>query len=274
MGGVSRMSRALAGGLALAIALASGMAEAKGVLLEELSWPEAERALGPLSIAVFPLGAAAKEHGPHLPLRNDFLIAEYLKRRVLAAADVVVYPTVNYGYYPAFVEYPGSTTLRLETARDLIVDLCRSAARHGPRRCYVLNTGISTLASLAPAAEILRKDGIALAYTDLRKASGAARRAVEQQEGGSHADEIETSMMLYIAPEIVRMDKAAKDYHPAEGGLTRDPKGAGAFSPTGIYGDATLATRRKGQKVVEALVAGILADLAALKAAPLPPHQQ
>src|SRR4029077_20697315 len=117
----------------LAVALCAS-AQNKGILLEDLSWPEAEKILTPETIVVIPIGAESKEHGPHLKLKNDFLIAEYLKREVMQRAPVVVAPTVNYHYYPAFVEYPGSTTLRIETARDLLADICRSLARYGPRK--------------------------------------------------------------------------------------------------------------------------------------------
>src|SRR6202008_1762944 len=105
----------------------------RGVLLQELTWIEAERALRPETVVVIPLGAASKEHGPHLRLENDLLLARYLQERVLAAADVVVAPTVNYSYSPTLGESPGTTPLRLETARDLVVDVCTSLARFGPR---------------------------------------------------------------------------------------------------------------------------------------------
>jgi len=241
----------------------------KGILLENLTWMEAEKILTKDTVVVIPLGAAAKEHGPHLKLKNDLLIAEYLKKRVLDQSDVVIAPTINYHFYPAFLEYPGSTSLRLETARDLIIDVVKSLARYGPRRFYVLNTGISTLRALQPAAELLARDGIVLRYTDLLKITGPVEKAIGRQEGGTHADEIETSMMLYMAPATVDMKKAAKDYHPStERGLTRDPKGRGAYSPTGIYGDATLATRAKGEQITKALLAGILKDIEDLRQSP------
>jgi len=239
---------------------------AKGILLEDLTWQEAEKVLTPSTVIVIPIGAESKEHGPHLKLKNDWLLAEYLKREVLKSSDVVVAPTVNYHFYPAFVEYPGSTTLRLETARDLLVDICRSLARHGPRKFYALNTGVSTLRALKPSSEILAAEGITLRYTDILKASEAVEAEVKQQEGGTHADEMETSMMLFIAPETVDMSKAKKDYHPGPGPLTRDPKGAGVYSASGIYGDATLATRAKGEKLVRALTASILMEINELKA--------
>jgi len=243
---------------------------AKGILLEQLTWVEAEPVLSPAAVVVIPLGAAAKEHGPHLRLNNDWTIAEYLKRRLLESADVVVAPTVGYHYYPAFVEYPGSVSLRIETARDLIVDICMSLAAFGPRRFYVLNTGVSTLRALAAAAEALAARGTLLRYTDILAVAAATVRRLEQQEGGTHADEIETSMMLYIAPQSVDMTKAARDYHPGKGHLTRTAGSEGTFSPTGIYGDATLATWAKGQAVVEAMLAGIVTDVERLRADPLP----
>lgn len=256
--------------LALLLAATDAAAQPRGVLLEELTWVEAEARLTAETVVVIPLGAAAKEHGPHLRLNNDWLMAEYLKRRVLASADVVIAPTVNYHFYPAFVEYPGSTTLRMETARDLIVDICRSLAAFGPRRFYVLNTGVSTLRALRPAAELLAAEGILLRFTDILKVGGPAEEEVREQEGGTHADEIETSMMLYIAPETVAMSKAVKEYNPGPGPLTRRRNRPGVFSASGVYGDATLATREKGERVVEAMVVGIFAEIEALRRAPVP----
>ena len=243
----------------------------KGVLLESLTWIDAEKVLSADTVVVIALGAQSKEHGPHLKLGNDFLIAEYLKGRLLQAAEVVVAPTINYHFYPAFVEYPGSTGLRQETARDLVIDIVKSLANFGPRRFYIANTGVSTVRALKPAAEALRREGILLHFTNILTISAEAEKSVSQQEGGTHADEIETSMMLYIAPETVDMSKAVKDFHgKGGGGFTRNPKGPGIYSPTGSWGDPTLATREKGRIVVEATVAGTLRDIEVLRAAPLP----
>jgi creatinine amidohydrolase len=155
--------------------------------------------------------------------------------------------------------------LRIETARDLLIDICRSLAAFGPQRFYVLNTGVSTVRALKPVAEVLANEGLTFHFTDLLALLGPIEHVVAEQEGGTHADEIETSMVLSIAPETVDMAKAAKDYHPGPGPLTRTPGRPGVYSPTGIYGDATLATAEKGRRVLEALVAGICADIEALR---------
>lgn len=238
----------------------------KGILLEDLTWREAELALRSDTIVVIPIGAGSKEHGPHLKLKNDWLLAEYFKDAILKSAAVVIAPTVNYHYYPAFIEYPGSTTLRLETARDLLVDICRSLARYGPRKFYALNTGVSTMRPLELTAEILADEGIDFRYTDILKLTEPVETIVKQEKGGTHAGEIETSMMLFIAPASVDMSEAVEDYHPStQGGLTRNPTGEGSYSASGIYGDATLATRRKGEIVVRAIVDGILKEIQAFR---------
>jgi creatinine amidohydrolase len=244
----------------------------KGHRIEDYTWPEAEAILRSETVVVIPLGAAAKEHGRHLKLRNDLTIAEYFTRRVVEMAHVVVAPTLTYHFYPAFIEYPGSTTVSLETARNLTVEVVRSLARSGPRRFYVLNTGVSTNVPLQQAAKVLAGEGILLRFTDFGARSDAAARAFRQQPEGSHADEIETSLMLHIAPATVDMTKATRDIGPRATPfrLTRRRDGQGTYSESGVWGDATVATAKKGAVLAEALTAGILDDIEGLRAATPP----
>jgi creatinine amidohydrolase len=258
----------------LAIGAPTVAAAQRSVRIETLPWTEAERLLDTATVVMIPLGAQSKEHGPHLPLNNDWLLAEYFTKRVMAGTTVVVYPTINYNFYPAFAEYPGSTGLRLETARDMVVDIVRSIARHGPRRFYVLNTGVSTLRALAPARDSLAASGILMVYTDILNVGKDAEQRVSRQEGGTHADELETSIMLYMHPEVVRMKLAPNDYHPGQGGLTRDSATAvreqKTWSRTGTFGNATLATREKGRALVEAQVRDMIAEVERLRRMPIP----
>ena len=228
--------------------------------LEHLTWMEAEQTLKRYEVVLIALGARSKEHGPHLQLNNDYLMAEYLKDRVAARVPVAVLPTLQYGYYPSFLEYPGSISLQADTFRDMVLDICRSMSGYGVKKIYVLNTGVSTLPPLRQAREILQPEGIVLRFLDILAVDSTLPAGFLKQEGGTHADEGETSMMLYIAPETVDMSKAVKDYdaRPNRPGLTRDPEGRGSYSPTGIWGDPTLATREKGRVIVEHTVEEIV----------------
>ena len=243
-----------------------------GVRLGDLSWTDAERVLDAERVVVLPLGAGAKEHGPHLLLRNDAILADDFARRVVAARPVALLPTLTYGFYPAFLDYPGSTSVSFDTQRDAVVQIVRSVARHGPRRFYVLNTGVSTLRPLAAAAQALAAEGVLLRYTDILNVGKEAEDGVRQQKFGTHADEIETSMVLFMEPGAVRMDRAVLDGGGGGSGPLRRRAGgeAGVLSPSGVFGDPTLASWQKGERVVEAMAAGMVREIDALAAAPLP----
>jgi creatinine amidohydrolase len=248
----------------------------RGFRLADLTWQQAADVLRPETVVVIPLGAGSKEHGPHLKLSNDAILSDYLTQRAVDAADVVAAPPLAYHYYPAFVEYPGSTSLTLETARALTVDAVLGLAQFGPRRFYVLNTGVSTTRALEPAARQLARQGILLTFTDLAGRLDRASASIRQEAGGTHADEVETSMMLFIDPASVDMRSAVKEYSPSSGPLqlTRRRGAPGTFSESGVWGDPTLATRDKGRLIVEGLVAGILEDIEGLRrAAPPPPSE-
>ena len=244
-----------------------GGRDKRSVRLEKLTWVEAEGVLNEYEVVLISLGARTKEHDPHMPLNTDWLMAEYLAERVAAEVPVVVMPTIQYGYYPAFLEYPSSISIGYDTFKEFVKDICRSLAGHGARKFYILNTGVSTLQPLKEAAEELISEGIRLRYTDVTEAGRGVAEQVREQEGGTHADELETSTMLYIKPEVVDMSKAVKDYHPLGGrGLTRNPnrRDAGAYSPTGIFGNPTLASREKGRLIVEAMIRDIVSEIKAL----------
>lgn len=250
--------------------LQSAEGRAKSVFLENLTWIEAQKALTDYDVALIALGAGSKEHGPHLLLKNDYLLAEYFMKRVADEVPVVVLPTLQYGYYPSFLEYPGSISIGAETFKNVVMDICKSMHGYGLKKFYVLNTGVSTVGPLAEAAKELAPIGIVLRFLNLLEVDKLLPAGLLKQEGGTHADEGETSMMLYIAPETVNMAKSVKDFDPRPGrrGLTRDRDGAGNYSPSGIYGDPTLATKEKGRIIVETTVREVVRqvnELIALK---------
>ena len=243
------------------------------IRLEELTWKEAEQALPAADLVVLPLGARLKAHGLHLPLNNDWLMAEELTRRVLSrcSLNIVLLPTLQHHHYPGLVEYPGSINLSRETSRKLVVDICLSLVPFGARRFFILNTGISTIRALEPARQELAEQGVLMVYSNYEEALEDAE-IEREQPGGTHADEEETSIMMALAPEVVQAEKALPDFSGRRGsGLTRDPENrASVYSPTGAWGDPTKATREKGEVLVEAAVTHLVAQLEATAGLPLP----
>ena len=237
----------------------------KGVWLETLTWPEARKKIAAGWPVIVPIGAIAKEHGRHLPLNTDFLLARDLANRIAAELPVIVAPVLGLGYYPAFVRYPGSQHLRPETFQAVLTDVLDKLVRDGVTRIAVVNTGVSTEAPLRIVVrEFYERTGVRVLSADTA-ALGKATRGLMAQKLGGHGDEAETSMILAIAPDAVRMDKAVVDYGNA---LSRpetvfyvptifdsNPTTGPDYSVSGVRGDPTLATAEKGR--------AILADMAA-----------
>ncbi len=233
--------------------------------LQFLTWDQAKNCLNASSVVVIPLGAQSKEHGLHLPLNTDFVMAEELKKRVIGQVEAIFAPIINYAYYPAMIKYPGTVSLSYETTIGMISDICLSFKNFSVRKFYILNTGISTLKPLKSAADQLAHEGVILRYTDLNKILEPVKKVVEQQEGGGHADEIETSIMLALKSEIVQMQKAKNDFTGSGGGpLSPINDGSGVYSPTGAWGDPSLASVEKGKILTDALVSGIVSEINAL----------
>jgi len=244
----------------------------QGVMLGGLTWQEAEPRLTPATVVVIPLGLATEQSGPHMKLDSRDRLARYLAERVRSAADVVVAPPLSYHFDPTYLDYPGSTSVSQPVARDVTADIARSIARHGPKRFYVLNTAASALFPLKDAADKLADEGILLGYTDFRYRIANARVGRQQTatRGATHADEIDTSMMLFVDPSSVDMRKAVREYGSGTGPMTRQKDTPGTYSATGVLGDPTLATREKGQLYIEAIVSGALEDIEDIRGARLP----
>jgi creatinine amidohydrolase len=244
----------------------------KGRRLGNVSWSDAEPLLTPQTVVVIPLASSSSEHGRHLPLRTDLALADYFAERIVQGSPVVVLPPVTYQYVPGFFEYPGSATLGLPTSRDLIVDLVRSSTRYGPKRFYVVPTSPFAEQTLEPAAATLAGEGILLRFARYDALLDRASRGVRQQNVVGHADEVETSMVLFAAPDLVEMSKAERDFSPAPalGRLTRRREVQALYSPTGAWGDPTLATREKGRAILDAVVSSMIQEIEELRQASLP----
>ncbi len=138
----------------------------KAVFLEDISWTSAKEMLTPDAVVVIPLGAGAKEHGPHVPLSTDFIQADGIRDLLAFKRKVIMAPTINYGYYPAFIKYAGSTTLNFTTSTEMVLQIIRSISSHGPKRFYIINIGVSTTPTLEAAARLLTDEGILLFFSD------------------------------------------------------------------------------------------------------------
>lgn len=243
--------------------------------IERLTWDEVNRRIHDGAPAILPIGAAAKQHGFHLPLNTDRLQAEWLAARMAGPVDALIWPTLTYGHYPAFVEYAGSAGLSAATFEKLVHEIVTAILGGGCRKLLVLNTGISTLAPVDRALARLDANRVKHVWTHGGPRYPRVAKELAQQHHGSHADELETSLMLVLAPDLVDMARAEASpaiVQKTPGPLTLSDPNSPNYSRSGSYGDPTLATAAKGEKLLAAMLDDLNEQVAAFVAKPAEPR--
>ncbi len=225
------------------------------VELDRMSWLEVRAELAAGRDTVVIAFGATEQHGPHMPLATDALLGDHLARLVADRLDAFVAPTVRIGCSEHHLEFPGTLSISESTFHALVADLVRSLERGGFRRLVLLPTHGGNFAPLAAAIEKLgtERQIEIRALTDLGALLAIAQLGVDEHdvplgEGGLHAGEWETSMLMAIQPGLV---------HPERGepGFTGDPEqaigaifsaGVHSISPNGVLGDPSRASAEHG----------------------------
>ena len=246
-------------------------------VIGDLTSPDISKALRETSILCLPLGAI-EQHGPHLPFNTDAIIAEEVTRRIVArwAADFDLWqlPTVSLGLSREHEWAAGTQSLSVAAFTALIRDLGQTIVRSVPARNLVIVNGHGGNRGILEAmCRELRADfGINLCALHLgaliSPVTGAAVPEI-------HAGRDETSVMLAVAPELVRSDALARLAQPPDGEAIRavilDPAVSWPWSSDdrrlsdlGTIGDARAASAEHGHAIVERVVeaaAGVLRRL-------------
>ncbi|MFC1959649.1 creatininase family protein [Chloroflexota bacterium] len=249
----------------------------KGIKASEITFDTFSAAIEQYPVALLPIGGGTKEHGPHLPLGTDQMVVDALAERVVEASPVLLLPTVAYAYYPAFTEWPGSVSIEAAHFIAFVGDIIRSMHRHGLRKFLILDGGVST----HPPLNVLSRDlhnelDILVAVTDIRGLGAETHRQIAEQPRGGHADELETSRMLALRPDLVHIEQAPAEYGtimPGTFGPTGIKKihvGGKMRTPHGINGDATLATYEKGEQSLNSMAQDIIIFIEHFVTEPMP----
>lgn len=201
--------------------------------LAEQTWPQAGD--GPSTLLV-PLGST-EQHGPHLPLGTDTLIATLWCTRVAALRhDVVVAPALPYGSSGEHQAFPGTLSIGTDALATVLIELGRSAVPPYRRLVFVNGHG-GNLSGVAAAVERLQAEG--------REVQALSPRL----PGDAHAGRTETSLLLAATPSLVRLDRAEPGNTTPLGELlpTLVADGVAAVAPNGVLGDPSGASAELGR---------------------------
>lgn len=207
-----------------------------------MAWTDVEPA-----ILVVPVGSC-EQHGPHLPLHTDTVIATSLAHALARTrTDCVVAPALPITASGEHQGFAGTLSIGTAVMTDVLIELTRSAG--WARGVVFVNGHGGNAAAMAHAAETLGHESRRVLVWWPRVAGG-----------DPHAGHIETSLMLALAPGEVRRDRAVAGPVPAIADLVRD--GVQVLSPSGVLGDPTAASAQEGERLLARLVAELTAAVA------------
>jgi creatinine amidohydrolase len=232
------------------------------------------------AVAILPV-AAVEQHGPHLPLGTDALICDAIVDAALArldrAAPVLRLPTQRLGHSPEHARFPGTLSLRLETVLALWIDIGRAVAAAGVHKLVLFNSHGGQGALVDLVAQALRDEAsMTVARCNYyRFALPEGWLDERERRFGLHGGQVETSLMLHIAPHLVRLDRVrdfascAEVWEAAHPGLPIEGEtGIGwraeDLNPEGVTGAATVASADLGARLLRhyaARLAALIEDL-------------
>jgi creatinine amidohydrolase len=221
---------------------------------EAATSPEAGDAAARHRPVIFPFGAH-EQHGPHLPLSTDTIMSGEVARRVADALDAWLLPALPYGYTWVNQGFPGTLSLSFDTVRAIAVDLCTNLARSGFTSLIVINGDFGNQAPLHQAARDVGPGFpvLVLDYPGLDQAAAQVCDTTPAGRGFYHADEVETSIVLAMRPELVHMDRAVVSYPRMPDTIGTTPIPVERLSPSGVFGDPRPATAAKGNLLLQLL---------------------
>lgn len=247
-------------------------------LLEELTLPQVRERIRPSSVLVLPIGSV-EQHGPHLPLTTDHLIASEAAKAVASRCgeelDLWFLPTVAVSKANEHAWAPGTLWLRAETLLSVVNDVAASAAATGARRLAFLNShGGNTALLVMACREVRLAHGLQtfLLHPFLPPDHGGRSSSAPAGELGMgiHGGHDETSIVLYLRPDLVDMslatrrvpDRLAENRHVRFGGSVPFGWTSDDFGPDGHIGDPVGATAREGKELFQGAVEMLCEQLA------------
>jgi creatinine amidohydrolase len=224
------------------------------MLLEEMSWNMVEEKLETVKTIILPYGSC-EAHGFHAPLFTDTKIAFEIASKAAEELNIFVAPAIPYGVCRTTRGFSGTLSLSFDSLKILTYDLIRELAETGFEEIilFTAHCGKSQIIALREAGFSYTRNSSKSKVFLVSAADLVDERVKQLTESPLyHADELETSLMLFLAPSFVKMDKAVKEFPKVPKYLIKTT--GRPWMKSSVLGDATKASYEKGEKIFNLLV--------------------
>jgi len=205
-------------------------------------------------LAILPVGSI-EQHGPHLPVVTDWVIADALGRGIAEKTGGFYIPALPVSTNKEHRGKRGSVGLHSDIFYKMMVDICLDLKAQGFRRIAIIQ-GHGGIFVMNPIVRELNADynpDLFVVKIDNSEIDSPQKKQILESPDGIHANEAETSLMLHLHPELVDMSKA-KDFIPAESRPMLNYGSILRYCPDGIWGMAKKASAEKGKKLLEIMI--------------------
>jgi creatinine amidohydrolase len=235
------------------------------MLLESLSWTQIAEHIRKQPLLILPVGSC-EQHGEHLPVSTDSIITLALAKQVGDRTDTLVAPLLPYGInLECDAHFPGGITLSYDALRGLVENIAYSLISWGVKDIVV----ITAHACASENYSFAHQEAIKTGLLPVERAGSARTHIIypywgsfsdilEKDEGIEHAGEGETSLLLYLAPDLVNMKQAVDRAEPEQFSFRAFPEGVshpGDAPAGGSEGNPSCGSAKKGELIFERMVA-------------------
>ena len=247
----------------------------KSVRLQDMTWEEVKTIVETSNQTILLPFGSTEQHGPHLPVGTDTMVAVTLSEDAAQQTGVPVAPPLWFGWSPHHMVLPGTITIRPELLSEIAYDMISSLHHHGFKKFVLINGHrIVNISWLQIAGERAKRElGVKVMIFDPAFMSKSIISSLGWGEVG-HAEEIETSHMMHRHPELVKLERAIDNPHPEKKLYSVDPSFNGdtlCYVPSsaeemikytgksgGTAGEPSKATARDGKVYHDHLVSRLV----------------
>ena len=231
-------------------------------LIEEMTWQDSQKTIPKAPFVFLPIGST-EQHGPHMPLGTDNFTAVEECKRCAELVDGLVLPCINYGQIWSHNDFYGDVWLSPNTLKQMVKEICIRLKDFGAQNIVLISGHGGNVGVLKEAARELYDEQdmhniyYFCLYRCMEYSEDLRQSPVFNKSSFIHAEEIETSMMLSIRPDLIHLDRAVPSYPEVPVYYSCSAVKWSEFNKVGSFGDPRKATAENGRIILERMCRGI-----------------